>query len=411
MLSCRSRGRPGTSSMSPYTDERIARLAAGLESDRVERRRSVDDGKAIRRNICAFANDLPGHGETGILLIGVEDDGRVSDTPVDDELLDRLTAARDHGDIMPMPSLVVEKRRLDGGEVAVVFVEPAWYPPVRYCGRAWVRVGATVRPATAYEEACLTERRRAGDLPCDMRPCESASLSDLDEGALRQQYLPAAVAPEVLEADRRPLATQLRSLRLLEAKTSSPVWGALLAFARDPLEWLPGAYVQFLRIAGREVTDPILDRKRLTGRVADVLRGLEELLGLAIRTRTRFADVERELRQPDYPAGALRQLVRNAVMHRRYETNAPIRVYWYDDRVEITSPGGLFGRVREDDFGEGVTDYRNPLVAEIMSRLGFVQRFGVGIPLARKALEANGNPPPEFSFSHNRVTVVVKAAP
>lgn len=396
--------------MSPYTDERIAQLAGGLESDRVERWRSVDDTKAIHRNICAFANDLPGHGEAGILLIGVEDDGRVSDTPIDDELLDRLTAARDDGGIMPMPSLVVEKRRLGGGEVAVVFVEPARYPPVRYRGRVWVRVGPTVRPATAYDEASQIERRLAGNPPFDQRPCESASLSDLDEGALRQQYLPAAVAPEVLEADRRPLATQLRSLRLLEAKTSSPVWGALLAFARDPLEWLPGAYVQFLRIAGREVTDPILDQKRITGRVADVLRGLEESLGLAIRTRTRVADVERELRRPDYPTGALRQLVRNAVMHRRYETNAPIRVYWYDDRIEIANPGGLFGRVREDDFGEGVTDYRNPLVAEIMAHLGFAQRFGVGIPLAKKALEANGNPPPEFSFSHNRVTVVVKAA-
>jgi len=370
----------------------------------------VDDGKAIRRNICAFANDLPGHGEAGILLIGVEDDGRVSDTPIDDELLDRLTAARDDGDIMPMPSLVVEKRRLGGGEVALVFVEPARYPPVRYRGRVWVRVGPTVRPATAYDEASLIERRLAGNPPFDQRPCESASLSDLDEGALRQQYLPAAVAPEVLEADRRPLATQLRSLRLLEAKTSSPVWGALLAFARDPLEWLPGAYVQFLRIAGREVTDPVQYETTFTGAVADVLRGLEESLGLAIRTRTRVADVERELRRPDYPTGALRQLVRNAVMHRRYETNAPIRVYWYDDRIEIANPGGLFGRVREDDFGEGVTDYRNPLVAEIMAHLGFAQRFGVGIPLAKKALEANGNPPPEFSFSHNRVTVVVKAA-
>lgn len=396
--------------MSPYTDERIAQLAGGLESDRVGRWRSVDDTKAIRRNICAFANDMAGHGEAGILLIGVEDDGRVSGTPIDDELLDRLTAARDDGDIMPMPSLVVEKRRLGGEEVAVVFVEPARYPPVRYRGRVWVRVGPTVRPATAYDEASQIERRLAGNPPFDQRPCESASLSDLDEGALRQQYLPAAVAPEVLEADRRPLATQLRSLRLLEAKTSSPVWGALLAFARDPLEWLPGAYVQFLRIAGREVTDPILDQKRITGRVADVLRGLEESLGLAIRTRTRVADVERELRRPDYPTGALRQLVRNAVMHRRYETNAPIRVYWYDDRIEIANPGGLFGRVREDDFGEGVTDYRNPLVAEIMAHLGFAQRFGVGIPLAKKALEANGNPPPEFSFSHNRVTVVVKAA-
>ena len=371
----------------------------------------MDDGKAIRRNICAFANDLPGHGETGILLIGVEDDGRVSDTPVDDELLDRLTAARDDGDIMPRPSLVVEKRPLDGGEVAVVFVEPARDPPVRYRGRVWVRVGAAVRPATAYDEACLIERRRAGNPPFDQRPCESASLSDLDEGALRQQYLPAAVAPEVLEADRRPLATQLRSLRLLEAKTSSPVWGALLAFARDPLEWLPGAYVQFLRIAGREVTDPILDRKRLTGRVADVLRDLDELLDLNIRTRTEVAGVERELREPDYPTAALRQLARNAVMHRSYKTNAPIRVYWYEDRVEIASPGGLYGRVSEEGFGEGVTDYRNPLVAEIMAIIGFAQRFGFGIPLAKKALEANGNPPPEFWFSPNRVTVVVKAVP
>lgn len=397
--------------MSPYTDERIAQLAGGLESDRVERWRSVDDTKAIRRNICAFANDLAGHGEAGILLIGVEDDGRVSGTPIDDELLDRLTAARDDGGIMPMPSLVVEKRRLDGGEVAAVFVEPARDPPVRYRGRVWVRVGPTVRPATAYDEACLIERRLAGNPPFDQRPCESASLSDLDEGALRQQYLPAAVAPEVLEADRRPLATQLRSLRLLEAKTSSPVWGALLAFARDPLEWLPGAYVQFLRISGREIPDPVRTRKKISGRLVDVLRGLEELLDLSIPTSTVVAGDERELRQPDYPSDALRQLAMNAVMHRSYETNAPIRVYWYEDRVEIVSPGGLFGRVSEEGFGKGVTDYRNPLVAEIMAHLGFARRFGVGIPLAKKALEANGNPPPEFSFSDAEVKAVVRAGP
>lgn len=397
--------------MPRYTDEQIALWAADLESDRVERKRSVADGEKIRRNICAFANDLPGHGEAGILLIGVEDDGRVSGTRIDDKLLLSVTAARDDGNIMPMPSLVVEKRRLGGGEVAAVFVEPARYPPVRYRGRAWVRVGPSVRPATPDEEARLTERRRAADLPFDQRPCESASLSDLDERVLREQYLPAAVAPEVLEENRRPFELQLRSLRLLGGRNSSPVWGALLAFARDPLAWLPGAYVQFLRIAGREVTDPVLDQQTLTGQVAGVLRGLERLLPINIRTRTEVASVERELREPDYPTEALRQLVRNAVMHRSYETNAPIRVYWYDDRVEIVSPGGLFGQVSEGEFGEGVTDYRNPFVAEIMTHLGFAQRFGVGIPIAKKKLEANGNPPPEFSFSHSRVTAVVKAAP
>lgn len=397
--------------MSPYTDERIAQLAAGLEPDRVERRLSAADPKAIRRSICAFANDLPGYGEPGILLIGVEDDGRVSGATIDDELLDRVSAARDDGDIMPMPSLVVEKRKLGGGEIAVVFVEPAQYPPVRYRGRVWVRVGPAVRPATPDDETRLTERRCFGGLPFDLRPCESASLSDLDEGALRQRYLPAAVAEGVLEADCRSFEKQLRALRLLGVRSSSPVWGALLAFARDPLEWLPGAYAQFFRFAGRDITDPVRCETTFTGGVADVLSGLEELLGLAIRTRTQVAEVERELRQPDYPIAALRQLVRNAVMHRRYETNIPVRVYWFDDRVEIASPGGLFGRVSEEGFGEGVTDYRNPLVAEIMSHLGFAQRFGFGIPLAKKALEANGNPPPEFRFSEKQVTVVVKAAP
>ena len=397
--------------MPRYTDNQIAQLAADLESDRVERKRSVADGKAIRRNICAFANDLPGHGEPGVLLIGVEDDGRISGTPIDDELLRRITGVRDDGNILPMPSLTVEKRKLGEGEVAVVLVEPARFPPVRFRGRVWVRVGPTVRQATPDEEVRLSERRRAGDLPFDQRPCESASLSDLDKGVVREQYLPAAVAAEVLEENRRPFEMQLRSLRLLGAGSPAPVWGALLAFARDPLAWLPGAYVQFLRIAGHEITDPILDQKSLTGRVADVLRTLEQLLGLNIRTRTEVASVERELREPDYPTEALRQLVRNAVMHRSYQNNTPIRVYWYEDRVEIVSPGGLFGRVGENEFGEGVTDYRNPFVAEIMTHLGFAQKFGVGIPIAKKRLEANGNPPPEFSFSHNQVTAVVKAAP
>ena len=67
-------------------------------------------------------------------------------------------------------------------------------------------------------------------------------------------------------------------------------------------------------------------------------------------------------------------------MHRTYEsTNAPVRVSWFSDRIEILSPGGPFGAVTADTFGQhGITDYRNPNLA--MRTLGFVQRFGVGIP-------------------------------
>jgi len=85
-------------------------------------------------------------------------------------------------------------------------------------------------------------------------------------------------------------------------------------------------------------------------------------------------------------------------------------VYWYADRVEIQSPGGLYGKVTPENFGSGATDYRNPLVAEIMHHLGFAQRFGLGVPLAREALAKNGNPEPQFDLQPTQVGVTVRAA-
>jgi ATP-dependent DNA helicase RecG len=99
-------------------------------------------------------------------------------------------------------------------------------------------------------------------------------------------------------------------------------------------------------------------------------------------------------------------------MHRTYETtHAPVRVYWYDDRIEITSPGGPFGTVTAENFGEpGVADYRNPNLAEAMRVLGFVQRFGFGLAIARRALAENGNPPVELNVQPSHVTAIVRAA-
>lgn len=393
--------------MTRLTDGELARIAAGLESDRFERRRSLDR-RSLRRNLCAFANDLPGRGEAGLLLIGVEPDGRCANTVIDDELLRAIASAGNDGNFLPTPSFVVEKRRLADGEVAAVFVEPAPYPPVRYRGRAWVRVGPTVRQATPDEERRLGERGTARDLPFDQRPCPGATPADLDDRFLREHYLPRAVPADALAGNAPPFEARLRSLRLLAPRDPSPNRGALLAFGHDPLDWLPGAYVEFARIEGREVSDPVRYRQTITGRISEVLSDLEKLIRLTIQVDTRIAGVEREVRHPDYPARALAQLVRNAVMHRSYESDRPVRMYWYSDRVEILSPGGLYGKVGEEAFGEGATDYRNPLVAEIMENLGLARRVGLGIPTARKTLEDNGNPPPEFAFSPVAVCATVR---
>lgn len=395
--------------MATYSDTELELLMSDLESDLVERKESAADGRKIRRNICAFANDLPGNGRAGVVLVGVRDDGSCASVTIDDELLTRLANIHGEGDILPLPSMTVQKRMLNGCPVAVITVEPSLDPPVRYRGRVWVRVGPSVREAAVADERMLGERRRAADLPFDMRAAAGTTTESLDLEFVRDHYLPNAIAPEVLDQNERPLEHQLQSLRLVHGTT--PTWAAVLSFGADPQAFAPGAYVQFLRIDGSEITDPIRDQKQLMGRLDDVLRRLDELLELSISVRTEVAGTLRERRRPDYPLDALRQLAHNAVMHRTYEgTNTPVRIHWFADRVEIASPGGLYGRITPENFGKGDTDYRNPSLAEIMHHLGFAQRFGLGVRLTRQALAKNGNPPPEFNFQPTLVVATVRIA-
>ena len=99
----------------------------------------------------------------------------------------------------------------------------------------------------------------------------------------------------------------------------------------------------------------------------------------------------------------------NAILHRTYEgTNAPIRIVWFNDRVEIGSPGGPYGQVTAKRFGErGLVDYRNPNLAAALKNLGFVQRFGMGIPMAQNAMRQAGLPPITWTVDDSFVRAVI----
>ena len=111
-----------------------------------------------------------------------------------------------------------------------------------------------------------------------------------------------------------------------------------------------------------------------------------------------------------YPQAALQQILYNAVLHRTYEgTNAPIRVYWFNNRIEINSPGGPYGNVTEENFGlPGIIDYRNPDIADMLKTFGYIQAFGRGIATARRTMEENGNPPPEFVPNQSTVLCILR---
>ena len=100
-----------------------------------------------------------------------------------------------------------------------------------------------------------------------------------------------------------------------------------------------------------------------------------------------------EKRTSLYPIEVLQQITRNAVMHRTYEgTNAPVHVTWFNDRIEVLSPGGTYGTITAENFGQpGLIDYRNPNLAEAMKTLGYVQHFGMGIYIARNLLTRTGS--------------------
>jgi ATP-dependent DNA helicase RecG len=113
---------------------------------------------------------------------------------------------------------------------------------------------------------------------------------------------------------------------------------------------------------------------------------------------------------PNYPEWALRELLMNAVMHRNYESNTPVRFYVFSDHIEIQSSGGLYGDANASNFPTR-NSYRNPVIAEAMKALGFVNRFGYGVQRAQALLKENGNPPAEFVFDEHAVLVKIYRRP
>jgi len=273
-----------------------------------------------------------------------------------------------------------------------------------------IRVGPRKGTATSDEERVLNERRRGWDGPFDQRPVRGAALEELDLNLFQREFLPNAVTPEVLQANGRSIAEQLTALHLA-SPDGIPNVASILILGRDPTTYLPGAYVQFLRLDGTELTDPIMDRKELNGPLPEVLRRMDDIASAHIRTATAVTGGTVERLTPDYPIAAMQQLLRNAVIHRSYEeSHAPTQWYWFSDRIEIHNPGGLYGRTTSQNFGRpGGNDYRNPTVAAALHVLGFVQRFGMGIPLARKSCKDNGNAEPEFLIEQSSFGVIMRA--
>lgn len=391
------------------TVEQLQSLLSDLESDRIERTISTRDTDKFAQAICAFANDYPNHRQPGYLIIGANDDGSLASLSVTDQLLKDLAGIRSDGNILPPPAMSVGKRVLPSGEVAVVEVQPSSIPPVRYKGKVYIRVGPRKGVANEQEERVLSERRASLITSYDIYPVRESTIADLTL-RLFEEYRMQAIDAEVIAENHRTIEEKLASLRCFDLRSKAPTVAGILLFGTDPQFYLPGAYVQFIRFPGVNMTERPDDELQVCGDLRTVLETVRQKIIAHNHTTVLKGEGFRDKSTADYPEWALRELFHNAVMHRDYQSHTPIRFYWFSDRIEIQSPGGLYGEVTRETLDRR-NSYRNPVLAEALRSMDYVNRYGYGIQRAQAMLQANGNPPAEFEIDDKVFLVTIRRRP
>jgi ATP-dependent DNA helicase RecG len=381
------------------TKEKLIDLLADMESDLIERTVSVREDK-LGPAVCALANDFPNHKLPGYILLGVNDDGKIAGLKWTDNDLQKIGAVKTNGNVLPQPSLVLSSVfAFSEGEVVVVEVKPSLYPPVRYDGRCWIRIGPRRAKASIDEERILTERRASNAKTYDLMPAFDSTLADLSIEYFKFSYLPLAIDEETLQQNGRGIEEQLASLRFFDLKSNCPTNAGLLVFGTNPLHYLHGAYIQYIKFEGTDMLTDVVYEKQFAGAYVNGLRTVDEFIkNNILKERPVKGNTFQEDHLRNYPYWSLRELVMNAIMHRNYDSNAPIYIYEFSNRIEIINPGGLFGDVNPGNF-PNASDYRNVVIAEAMKQLGYVNRFNYGIRRAIDELVKNGNGEPEFDIS------------
>lgn len=235
-----------------------------------------------------------------------------------------------------------------------------------------------------------------------------AGLEDLDLAALAtylRQRSPALAGPLGTEG----LAARLG---LLVPATGGPVptIAALLAFGTAPQLHRPEWGVSAIRVAGHTLADPIVARADLEGDLPTLLAGAMDFVRAHARA---VADLLRPGdTRPEHPEEAVREALVNALIHRDLRHSGRVALRIFDDRLEITSPGGLPAPLPLDELAHqgGLSMPRNPLLAAVARGLGLCEQVGRGLPVIRSAVASRSPTPVTFLANQFEVRVVLPSA-
>ena len=351
------------------------------------------------KTIVAFAN-----AQGGRLIIGVDDRTREV-VGVDQDLvfhvIDRISNAVSDSCV---PQLVpnIELQTIENKTVIVVTVAPGPNRPYYLKSKGkddgtYIRVAGTTRPA--QPEKIKELEMEGARISWDELRCVGHEVTEEAVGKLCNdimKYRKEAGLPK-----RNVTRAQLINWRILQAGDEGEM--ASNAFVLLTSDYFPFSKTQCAVFKGTERT-VFLDKREFTG---SIYEQIEEAANFVLRNIRLGAMIKGLIREEFYelPIEAIREMIVNAHCHRNMSDPSCIQVALYDDRLEVTSPGGLYNGLTYEEIMNGHSRLRNRTIANILNQMGLVESWGTGIRRIVEAAKEYGLPMPEFQAFDNMFRV------
>ncbi len=376
-----------------------SQLISMPEGKTLEFKRDISSPGNILKTLVAFANTAGGR-----LVIGVEDDSKevlgVEDPLDEEERLCSLIADSIDPRLVPNIELTsFEDKTLLIVEVYPSGLRPHWLRKEGQEEGVYVRLGSTNRKADW--ELIAELKRGVQGKSFDEQLLPNRTVDDLDFEA----------ATVCFERHRKLMKKDFESLRLVARHQGHliPTVGGMLLFGKDRETIFPDAWIQCGRFIGKDKAD-IFDHIDIHEHLPVAVERIMEFLK---KHAMRGADFS-ELRRKDVwsiPLTILREAVVNAIVHADYsQRGAPVRIAFFDDRIEIENPGILLPGLTIEDMLRGVSKLRNHVIARVFRELELIEQWGSGVPRMFREADALGLPEPEIIEIGMRVRFIVYLA-
>jgi ATP-dependent DNA helicase RecG len=337
-------------------------------------KRTLTNPLSTAGEMVAFANT-----EGGQIFVGVADDGTITGLSSEDiRRLNQLVANVSTNNVNPPINVLTTNHRIDEKIIMVIQVPKGSNRP--YCdsnGVYWVKSGADKRRITSQQELRRIFQAE-GEVYADEQPIPGAGL-DAIESQVLEDYVQAIFQKSVQELDL-DLLQLLQNLKFATADSLNLT--GLLILAKNPQQYRPQFNVKAVAYLGNELAgQQYRDREDINGRIPELYRDTLSFLKRNLR-RVQGDQGFNSEGQLEIPEVVLEELLQNALVHRDYFISAPIRIFLFDDRLEIISPGVLPNSLTVSNILTGTAIQRNPTLASRAFRILPYTGLGSGIPRA-----------------------------